>query len=144
MKPAPALLDNGGFLGTGWSFPPAFDGVGCAAAMVAAEEDVHQALRILLSTKPGERVMRPTWGAGLRRFVFEALDQSVLTALRDTIEQAVRFHEPRVRLDGVDVELDERLEGVLRLSLRYTIRSTHTRHNLVFPFYLDPTSEAAP
>lgn len=133
-------MNEGGFLGTGWAFPPAFDGRGAGATMVAGEEDVHQALRILLSTNPGERVMRPAWGGGLRRMVFEAMDQSTLTALRDTIEQAVRFHEPRVRLDGVDVDLDERIEGVLRLSLRYTIRRTNTRHNLVFPFYLDPSA----
>ncbi len=132
-----------GFLGTGWAFPPAFDGAACATALVAAEEDVHQALRILLSTNPGERVMRPTWGGGLRRMVFEHLDQSTVTALRDTIEQAVRFHEPRVKLDGVDVDLDARVEGLLRLTLRYTLRRTNTRHNLVFPFYLDPAASAA-
>lgn len=127
-----------GFLGTGWAFPPAFDGPAGAAAMAAGEEEVQQALRILLSTRPGERVMRPTWGAGLRRFVFESMDQNLLTALRDAIERAVRFHEPRVLLERVDITADEALEGRLTLSLHYRLRSANVRRNLVLPFYLDP------
>ncbi len=131
------------FLGTGWSFPPAFDGPGCAVATVAGEDDVHEALRILLGTHPGERVMRPTWGAGLRRMVFETMDQNLLAALRDAIERAVRFHEPRVLLEHVAVEPGEPLEGVLRLSLHYRLRSSNVRHNLVLPFYLDPAQPPA-
>jgi uncharacterized protein len=129
-----------GFLGTGWAFPPAFDGPGCGVAMVQGADDVHEALRILFATNPGERAMRPAWGGGLRRMVFEHLDQSTLAGLRDAVEQAVRFHEPRVRLERVDIVPEEALEGVLRLALHYELRSTHTRHNLVLPFYLDPAA----
>lgn len=137
------MIGDPGFLGTGWAFPPAFDGPAGAAAMAAGEDDVHQALRILLATRPGERVMRPTWGAGLRRFVFEAMDQNLLTALRDAIERAVRFHEPRVLLERVDITADDAPEGRLTLSLHYRLRSANVRHNLVLPFYLDPAEGEA-
>lgn len=104
--------------------------------MVSAEEDVRESLFILLSTTPGERVMQPAYGCGIKHMVFESVDHSSITALRDTIEQAVLFFEPRVTLHFVDIDTSELLEGVLRIGLDYSLRSTNTRHNMVFPFYI--------
>ena len=73
------------FLGTGWGFPPSFEGVACAARMVSAEQDVRESLHILLSTNPGERVMQPAYGCGLKRRVFDSIDESLLTEIRDEI-----------------------------------------------------------
>ncbi|MDZ7589260.1 MAG: GPW/gp25 family protein [Rubrivivax sp.] len=123
------------FLGTGWSFPPSFDKVWRAAALVSGELDVHEALHILLATTPGERVMHPSYGCGLKRLVFANIDQSAITEIRDTIEQAVLFFEPRVTLDLVDIDTSQMFDGVLRIGLDYTLRTTNTRHNIVYPFY---------
>lgn len=124
------------FLGTGWAFPPAFDARTKGAITVSQEQDVDESLRILLSTVPGERVMQPTYGCGLQRMVFEVVNESTLTELRNIVEKAVLFFEVRVTLDHVEIDTDELFDGVLRLRLDYTIRSSNTRHNMVYPLYL--------
>jgi uncharacterized protein len=128
------------FLGKGWAFPPAFDSRTRGALMVAQLDDVQESLRILLSTAPGERVMRPTYGCDLRRLVFEPLSESTLTEMRDTIERAILFFEVRITLESVEFELEEAQAGVLRIRLEYTVRTTNSRHNMVFPLYLDEGS----
>ncbi|MBL8348247.1 MAG: GPW/gp25 family protein [Rubrivivax sp.] len=128
------------FLGTGWAFPPAFDSRTRGALMVAQLDDVQESLRILLSTTPGERVMRPTYGCDLRRLVFEPLTLSTLTEMRSTIEQAVLFFEVRITLESVEFDLEEAQAGVLRIRLEYTVRTTNSRHNMVFPLYLEEGS----
>jgi uncharacterized protein len=129
------LSTDPSFLGTGWAFPPAFERAGRAARVVASDVDVREALVILLSTTPGERVMRPSYGCGLKRMVFANMDHSAITEIRDAIEQAVLFFEPRVTLDAVDIDASEIFDGVLRIGLDYRLRTTNTRHNIVYPFY---------
>ncbi|CAN7748640.1 GPW/gp25 family protein [Pseudorhodoferax sp. LjRoot39] len=124
------------FLGTGWAFPPSFDGRTLDAVLVSDEQDVRESLRILLSTAPGERVMHPTYGCGLRRLVFEQLSESLLTEIRSLIEKAILFFEQRIVLERIDFDTDALSEGVLRIGLFYTLRSTSTRDNMVFPLYL--------
>jgi hypothetical protein len=124
------------FLGTGWSFPPAFDWRSKDAVLVSQAEDVAQSLHILLSTVPGERVMQPEYGCGLQRMVFETLNDSTLTEIRDIVTKAVLFFEVRITLHHIEFDLADVLDGVLRLRLDYTLRTTNTRSNLVYPFYL--------
>lgn len=126
------------FLGTGWAFPPSFErfGGGLAAGVVSGEADIRESLRILLSTAPGERVMQPEYGCGLRRMVFGHLDESAITAIKDVVAVAVLRHEVRVVLDEVKVETDELAEGVLRLRLDYRVRSTNSRANMVYPYHV--------
>ena len=125
------------FLGIGWSFPPEFhkhaNSIG--VKMVAEEEDIGESLKILLSTVPGERTMQPTYGCGLHAMVFEAIDESTITELKDIIERAVLFFEPRITLESVDIDTEESLEGRLKIQLNYTVRKTNTRSNIVYPFY---------
>lgn len=128
------------FLGTGWAFPPAFDSRTRGALMVAQLDDVQESLRILLSTTPGERVMRPSYGCDLRRLVFEPLNESTLTEMRSTIERAILFFEVRITLDSVEFDLEETQAGLLRIRLEYTVRTTNSRHNMVFPLYLEQGS----
>jgi uncharacterized protein len=131
------------FLGTGWAFPPAFDPRTREAVMVTQQQDVEESLRILLSTSPGERVMHPNYGCGLLRMVFENMDESRLTEIRSLVERAVLFFEPRVILHEVLIDTDELFEGILRLRLDYSIRTTNTRHNLVYPLYLAEATQRA-
>jgi phage baseplate assembly protein W len=124
------------FLGTGWSFPLQFSPASKSPRMVSADEDIQQALCILFGTTPGERVMHPTYGCDLRRMVFETINTAAITEIKDIVEQAVLFHEPRITLESVDVQVVDEIAGELRIELEYTVRTINTRSNMVYPFYL--------
>jgi phage baseplate assembly protein W len=138
------MANDKAFLGVGWGFPPSFDPRTKGAQTVAAEEDIRQSLRILLATAPGERVMQPAYGCDLRRLVFEVINQSTLTDIKDVITRAVLLFEPRVIVDLITVEAGPKHQagelfvpdGVLRIKLDYTVIITNTRANLVYDFYL--------
>lgn len=125
------------FLGVGWSFPPEFHRhAGALGVKTAAEEaDIAESLRILLSTRPGERLMQPSYGCGLQAKMFETINESTVTELRDLIERAVLFFEPRITLERIDVNTEDALQGVLRIQLHYRVRRTNARSNIVYPFY---------
>ena len=122
------------FLGTGWSFPPEFS-IRAGVRMVSAEEDIRQSLVIVLATAPGERVMRPAFGAGIKQQVYESINETTITILNDTIKRAILFFEPRVVVEAITTDSALALEGRLDFSIDYTIISTNTRHNIVYPFY---------
>ncbi|MEM7365524.1 MAG: GPW/gp25 family protein [Pseudomonadota bacterium] len=123
------------FLGRGWAFPPRFMGSNLRCQMVSREDDIVESLTILFSTALGERIMRPDYGCKLRDMVFDSITETNLARMRAEIERAVLFWEPRVDLHSVSIRADEALEGRLLLSLQYTIRTTNTRSNVVFPYY---------
>lgn len=130
-------MGDASFLGRGWAFPPEFSARDRAAKMVSEEEDIKESLWILLSTAPGERVMRPTYGCGLNKMVFESIDETAVTQIADMIERAILFFEHRITLDRVRVKTEDARTGhVLRIHLDYTIRATNSRGNIVYPFYL--------
>ena len=121
------------FLGTGWAFPPA---PGAAdVAVVSHEEDIRQAILIILGTRPGERVMRPDFGAGLHALVFEPMSQRTVALAGHRVQEALTLWEPRI--DQVSVQARaERTGGRLLLDIRYRVRLTNVFYNLVYPFYL--------
>ncbi|MFA8434707.1 MAG: GPW/gp25 family protein [Marinifilaceae bacterium] len=123
------------FLGTGWNFPPSFGKKGITAKMVSEEEDIHQSLMILLSTKPGERVHRPRYGCGIHKMVCENMNTSTLTLIEHTIEKAILLFEPRITLNNVKFDFGQEKEGKVLIRLEYTVRLTNTRSNMVYPFY---------
>lgn len=129
-------MDDRAFLGRGWSFPPEFHRRGKQIRMVSEEEDIREALRILLSTVPGERVMRPTFGCGLKAMVFEVVTDNTVTEIQDVVERAILFFEPRITLHRVAVDFVDAPEGRLDIFLEYTVRGTNTRSNMVYPFYI--------
>lgn len=137
------MNDDPTFLGTGWGFPPSFDPASRGAVLASRDEDVSQSLWILLSTTPGERVMQPTFGCGVKKLVFEPITESTLTEMRDLIRRAVLFFEPRVTLETVEFGLDRLMEGEIDIRLVYRLRTTNSRANLVFPLYLHEGSHAA-
>lgn len=124
------------FLGVGWAFPPHLEPDGTVAE-VAYDEDVAQAIRIILATNPGERVMRPDFGAGLKAFLFEPVDAGTAALVRTRVEEALTDFEPRIDLGTVRVDADPGEHNVLRIEVGYRVRATNTQANLVFPFYLE-------
>jgi phage baseplate assembly protein W len=128
--------NNTNFLGKGWSFPPEFSSHNQSLEMVDGVQDVNESLWILLSTAPGERVMNPEYGCRLKSIVFESVNSNTVKDAQRTIEQAILLHESRITLETVNVDATGIVEGVLNFELIYTIRTTNTRHNLVYPYYI--------
>jgi phage baseplate assembly protein W len=124
------------FLGNGWNFPPVFDRDEVPTRMVANEENIRQSLWTLLSTSPGERIHRYDYGCSVRKYVFERMNIATQALLRDEIERAVILFEPRVELNSVTFHVNEP-EGILHITLDYTVRQTNRRTNMVYPFYLN-------
>jgi hypothetical protein len=130
------MAEDKTFLGTGWAFPPSFDPDAKAVAMVSAEDDIRQSLHILFRTTPGERVMQPSYGCDLRHLIFEDIDENTLTDIKDMITKAVLFFEVRIILNEVLIDDGEWIDGLLNVTIDYTIRGANTRNNIVFPLYL--------
>ena len=131
-----AERDDAGFLGRGWSFPPRFAPLSGRLVPVAGEEDIAESLRILFSTRPGERVMHPRYGCALSDLVFEPMDGETEVAIETAISRAVMFFEPRIVLEEIAVDTGDWINGILNIDLAFRVRETNTRHNIVFPFYL--------
>ncbi len=127
------------FLGRGWSFPPTFGNGGRTLEMTSDVEDIKRSLEILLSTDLGERVMLPTYGCNLEKLLFEPVDQTLKTYMADLIKTAILYHEPRIDVNSVSLGKSLELEGVVDIEVEFTIRTTNSRYNFVYPFY---TNEA--
>ncbi len=122
------------FLGVGWAFPVCIEAGTTATAVY--EEDVRQAIRIILGTNPGERVMRPDFGAGLNQFVFEPINIATMEALKTRVQEALVDWEPRIDVEEVQVTADATEGNKLLMDVKYRVRATNTHANLVYPFYL--------
>jgi phage baseplate assembly protein W len=122
------------FLGTGWGFPPTFERSHKGIEMVLDEADIRSSLEILLSTEVGERVMQPKYGCNLHRLVFEPLDNTLQTYMKDLIKTAILYFEPRIILNDVVLKPKTQL-GHIDIEIDFTIAKTNTRSNFVYPFY---------
>ncbi len=126
------------FLGTGWAFPPSFDTDTGTVTLVSNEEDIKQSLNILLSTSLGERVMQPRYGCNLNDYIFEPLNSSVVGYIKDLVENAILFYEPRIIAENVEVTPQDSfdlIEGRFTISIDYTIPETNSRFNFVYDYY---------
>jgi phage baseplate assembly protein W len=125
------------FLGRGWSFPPEFDKAAKGVLMLEEEKDIESSLEILLSTRLGERVMLPTYGCNLDDMVFESMNLTMLTYMKDIIENAILYHEPRIELEKLDIDTSNQNEGILLIVLNYMVRTTNSRYNYVYPYFIN-------
>jgi len=123
------------FLGTGWSFPPQFIKTTQQVLMISDVPDIMSSLEILLSTTVGERILQPRYGCDMDRLVFEPISISLETYIKDLIHTAVYYFEPRVIPNDVTLT-DDTLNGIIYVNLGFTVRTTNTRYNLVYPYYL--------
>lgn len=128
---------NDDFVGAGWAFPMQTDAKG-GIALVRREQELEQAMRIVLLTYPGERPMRPEFGSRLRDYVFASADQQTANALSAEVEYSLTRWEPRVDIVSVDVTVDELMRTRMFIDITYKTKGTNDRRNLVFPFYTIP------
>jgi phage baseplate assembly protein W len=127
------------FLGTGWSFPPWFSSDSGTVEMVSAATDINQSIYILLSTSLGERVMQPQYGCNLSDYQFEPVNSNLLAFLKDLVENALLYHEPRIIVEEVNITQPgslDLIEGRLTIEVDYRIIETNSRYNYVYDFYL--------
>jgi hypothetical protein len=79
--------------------------------------------------------MPPAYGCDPESLVFENIDSSALTLIRDTVKRAVLLFEPRIDLENIEIDEERANEGILYIKLTYTVRATNRKSSLVYPFY---------
>lgn len=100
------------------------------------EQDVGESIRIILSTRKGERVMRPDFGCGIHDLVFAVINTTTLTEIENGVREALAAFEPRIDVTRVKADSGGRIDGQLLISIDYLIRGTNNQLNLVYPFYI--------
>lgn len=132
---------NNSFFGTGWSFPPSFSKAGDTLLLTSDEEDIRRSLQVLLSTRKGERVMLPDYGCNLDEMLFEPMTTTFKTYIRDMVRTAILFYEARIELHAVKIDDSREVEGVILVIVEYTVRTTNSRFNFVYPYYKQEGTE---
>jgi phage baseplate assembly protein W len=128
------------FIGAGWQFPLGLSPSG-TFAMASGTRKLEQAMRLILTTYPGERPMRPEFGSRLRDFVFEPASLDTATRVAAEVRDALTRWEPRAEITAVTAVPDPDEPGLLHIHIAYVVRSTNHENNLVFPFYTLPDGE---
>ena len=124
------------YIGTGWSFPPHFNKYTGNVDMVSGQEEIEGSLRILFSTNLKERLFHPDFGCDLRRFNFSSNNNATILRIQSLVSTTIKEYEPRIVLNGVNVNVDELLDGKFVILLEYTIKNTNSRYNMVYPYYM--------
>ena len=123
------------FLGQGWAFPPTFNFERGTTELLENEKDIIESIKIILGTIPGERVMFPTFGCPIWKFVFESNNATQMTMLKDAVYDALLFNEPRIKVEKIEIEDNTYEQGLINIHVLYTVIITNTRSNIVYPFY---------
>ena len=134
-------MASGDFIGNGWAFPAAINRNG-SVRLVTGVEEVDAAIRMILSTVPGERVMRPEFGCAMWEMIFAPLTAGTIGLIEQAVREALERWEPRIALASVTAE-PEQATGTVHITVSYRIKATNDVRNLVFPFYTIPTEEPA-
>ena len=128
------------FLGQGLAFPLQVTPRG-GLALASGERDIEQAIRIILETAPGERVMRPEFGCRIHELVFAPRNSATEGLLMHYIQEALEQWEPRINLQEVDIAPDAGGGSTLLVEIKYRIKDTHDERSIVYPFYLTGEEE---
>ncbi len=125
------------FIGKGWAFPIQPDGRG-GIALVSGTDEIEQSIWIILSTPVGQRVMRPTFGSQLHSMVFAPANAETFGLAEMYVQEALAFWEPRIQVLDVTARRDPERDNVMRIEIRYLVKSSHDERSLVYPFYHIP------
>jgi hypothetical protein len=128
--------DNKKFMGKGIRFPFGIDPATNRIAMVSAEDDIKEAIRIILRTNIGERVMLPDFGTSAGDFMFSDNRAERLTALENSISEALEKWEPRIMNVEVTVSENHGSKDMIEVNIGYIVRTTNNQFNMVYPFYM--------
>ena len=127
------------FVGSGWSFPLRIGPTG-GIALVSGEREIEEAIRLVLSTAPGERPMRPDFGCAIHDLVFAPVNEQTAGRIQHEVLISLDRWEPRIEVEEVEVTAGAE-QSVLFIDVRYSIRGTNNPRSLVFPFYVIPSHD---
>ncbi|HEU4323608.1 MAG TPA: GPW/gp25 family protein [Roseiflexaceae bacterium] len=127
-------------VGSGWRFPPSVDGRG-GIALAQGQDDIEQAIGIILSTPRGFRVMRPNFGCRIHELLFAPINASTITTAVHYVKEALGWWEPRIAVGEVYVDPDPDQPTCLLITVLYEIRATHDERALIYPFYTIPDED---
>lgn len=103
----------------GWKFPVEIDPLTGKFKTAEGDEDIREAIRIILTTKKGERIGSPAFGSNLFNFMFASINYTELKELEYEIKESLRKWEPRIK----DLEVKARVEsghvGRVLVSIQY-------------------------
>jgi phage baseplate assembly protein W len=128
------------FIGSGLSFPLRTTANG-AIALVSADQELRESIRLILGTAYGERPMRPEFGCGIHDLVFAPADATTAGEAGYEVRRSLERWEPRVDVADVVVTYDAGNASLMYVSVTYTVKGGNDPRNLVFPFYTIPTEE---
>lgn len=128
------------FVGRGINFPMRVDASG-SIALSSAAGDVDSAMRMIMSTAPSERVMRPDFGCKIWNLLFEPINANTMGLMAVAVYEALGQWEPRVDVEDVTVLPDDADHGRVTIEIAYRIKATNDRRNLVYPFYVIPRED---
>ncbi|MEO8333811.1 MAG: GPW/gp25 family protein [bacterium] len=124
------------FLGRGWSAPVAPDSSTRRLEYAEGPSKIEQSIRIIIETEPGERIMRPSFGCGLRRYLMRPNTSATRAMIRHDVELGLANFEPRISVNSVLVDPGDDPSLVL-IRIAYVHVRDNRPGNLVFPFYLE-------
>jgi phage baseplate assembly protein W len=127
-------------LGTGLAFPVQTNARG-EIELVSSEKDIQQSIKIILGTRPGERVMRPTFGCRAHDMLFEPRDATTSSMIKKYVEEALSFWEPRIQVLAVNTSIADDPDGSILVEIEYQIKSSHDTRSIVYPFFLSNEEE---
>jgi len=129
-------------IGSGWAYPAELT-PGGSVRLVSGNQEIDASLRMILTTAPGERVMRPDFGCAMWEQVFAPLDANTLGLIEQSVREAVARWEPRIALESVEAVPDD-AGAMVRIEIGYRVLATNDHRNLVYPFYVIPHEEPTP
>lgn len=136
---APAGYDAT-FIGRGFYWPMQVDHTG-SIRLTDGPDDLDRSMAVVLSTAPGERVMRPQFGCRIWDLLFEPVTANLLGLMAEAVRDALAQWEPRVEVEHVDPVPDRNDPSLVVISVTYRVKATNDRRNLVYPFYVIPHEE---
>lgn len=122
------------YLGVGWAFP--IRPQGGALRYIAYEDDIEQAIGIILETARRERIMVPGFGGGLRDWVFASNSPQVQRSVETAVQRALLEHERRIDVESVRARTSPDDQNVMLIEIDYVVRRNNSSFNFVYPFYL--------
>jgi len=112
-------------------------------ALVEGGDEIDASIRLILSTAPGERVMRPDFGCEIWDLLFAPLEPNTFGTMDYAVRRALIQWEPRIDLLDVVVEPSAEEDGLVDILVNYRIKATNDMRNLVYPFYVIPKEQPA-
>lgn len=140
-QPNPLATADASFIGRGFSWPLEVDHRG-AIRLTQGPEDLDRSIRVVLLTAPGERVMRPQFGCRIWDLLFEPVNANLLGLIAEAVRDALAQWEPRIEVEDVQPVQDQDDGALVRIAIRYRVRATNDRRNLVYPFYVIPREDS--